>query len=148
MSRSGRGKADSEVPGELVEAYLATHYRVGSGADAFTLRIGEPSPALVRLYAANGHACAAFITAWNPLSIPQPPQVNSAAHARLCEALERHGIPFIEGAGVDPGGGWREQSVLALGLAREPAKELGRAYRQNAIVWVGGDAVPRLCLLR
>jgi hypothetical protein len=33
-------------------------------------------------------------------------------------------------------------------LKLEAAKTLGRALRQNAIVWSDADAVPRLILLR
>ena len=138
----------SAVSRELIDAFLATHYRVTSDAAAFTLRIGEHSPALAALYARCGLRTAAFISACNPSSEPQSEAVNAAAHVSLREALERRGIGFIEGAGVAPDGSWSEQSVLALGISLEAAKALGDAFRQNAIVWVAEDAVPRLCLLR
>lgn len=41
-----------------------------------------------------------------------------------------------------------ERSYFALGLALEPAKEIGIQFGQDAIVWVGADAVPQLILLR
>ena len=45
-------------------------------------------------------------------------------------------------------GGPGEPSYLVFGLKLEAAKTLGRALRQNAIVWSDVDAVPRLILLR
>ena len=38
--------------------------------------------------------------------------------------------------------------AAALGLALEPAKTIGTHFNQDAIVWVGPDAVPQLILLR
>ena len=138
----------SVVPDDLIDAYRATHYRVGVGSDAFTLRIDERSPRLARLFDESAHRSAAFITACNPRSNRQRDELNAAAHARLCAELARQGFAFIEGAGVDPAGPWQEQSVLALGIALDAARKIGLAFDQNAIVWAGEDAIPRLCLLR
>jgi len=41
-----------------------------------------------------------------------------------------------------------EKSFFALGVDLETAKNLGICYQQNAIVWAGADAVPKLILLR
>lgn len=138
----------SAISDELIDAYLSTEYRVGSGPEGFTLCIGERSPRLVELYATHACRCAAFITAWNPRSERASDEENAAAHRRLCERLTQRAIAFIDGAGVDPERGWREQSALALGLAVEDAKALGCEFDQNAIVWSGADAVPHLYLLR
>ena len=55
----------------------------------------------------------------------------------------------IEGAGSDPAGDWPEEhSYFGLGVGLEDAKRLGVRFRQDAIVWTGRDAVPRLILLR
>jgi hypothetical protein len=142
------GARDSAVPRELIDAYLATDYRVGSRADSFILRIGEHSPALAALCERCGEQSAAFISACNPYSERQIAAVNAAAHARLCVELECRGMLFIEGAGVAPAGKWQEQSVLVLGVSLDTAKDLGRRFEQNAIVWIGPDAIPQLCLLR
>ena len=45
-------------------------------------------------------------------------------------------------------GEWEsEDSFLVLGISLEGAQELGAAYGQNAIVWCGEDAIPKLVLL-
>lgn len=75
--------------------------------------------------------------------------MNATAHARLGAELAAAGYRVVEGAGEDPEGRWpAERSYLVLGMALEAAKEIGRRYGQNAIVWVGADAAPELLLLR
>ena len=55
----------------------------------------------------------------------------------------------MDGAGADPTGAWpAEKSFLALGVGEEAARNLGNCFHQDAVVWVGPDAVPRLLLLR
>jgi hypothetical protein len=41
-----------------------------------------------------------------------------------------------------------ERSVFAYGMDKASACAVGRQFRQDAIVWVGADAVPQLVLLR
>ncbi len=92
---------------------------------------------------------AAFLTACNPGSEPQPTEVNAQAHARLGAELTAAGYRLVQGAGEDPTGVWTaESSYLVLGMALDAAQEVGRRYGQNAIVWAGADAVPELVLLR
>lgn len=140
----------SEIPAEKIKAYLDTHYRFGQGIDLITLRIDTHAEALSRLCASSGCACGVFITAYNPLGQSQYINANQAAHARLgieLEALAPGRV--IEGAGADPTGEWpEEKSFFALGVDLDAARELGIRYKQDAIVWVGKDAVPRLILLR
>ncbi len=63
--------------------------------------------------------------------------------------LGRRSLAYIEGIGQHPSKQWPgEASYLVFGLELEAAKTLGRALRQNAIVWSDADAVPRLILLR
>lgn len=155
----------SEVSDDLVAAYRSTDYRIElnteSGFDAFILRVDLHSEPLARLFAVSGHRFAAFITACNPFSLPQSPEANLTACARLRERLNRqlrgHATPanqlvqaslIIEGTGCDPSGAWpAEKSFLALGLDIEASQAIGREFGQNAIIWSGPDAIPRLILL-
>jgi hypothetical protein len=153
----------SEISAGLVAAYRATEYRVGSetgsdgesGSDSsrtFILHIDQYSESLSRLLAASGHQCAAFITACNPFSVHQSREANHAVCARLRDELIRraaHPEQIIKGESRDPSGAWpEEKSFLALGLDLETSQVLGREFGQNAIVWAGADAIPRLILLR
>lgn len=141
--------AQSEIPRDKIEAYEATHYRVGSGPDAFVLRIGQHSPELERLYLANELQNGLFITAFNPLGQKQGDDTNASAHALLGAHLHRLSRAVIEGSGADPTGAWSpEASYLALGIGAERGRDLGRLYRQDAVVWVDEGAIPQLLLLR
>ena len=141
--------AQSEISCEKIRAYLGTDYRVGHGTDAITLRINTRSESLLLLYASSSCHCGTFITACNPYGATLSAEINEAAHKRLGAELSALACKVIEGAGVDPNGEWpEEQSYLGLGVDLVPAKELGKRYRQDAIVWMEADAVPKLILLR
>ena len=139
----------SEIPADLIARYRAADYRAGSGSAAIMLRIDQYSESLSQLLATSGQQCAVVITACNPRSRPQSPAANRAADAHLREELRRHTDQVIEGTGSDPSGAWLpEQSLLALGVDLATAQTLGEQFGQNAIVWAGADAIPRLILLR
>jgi hypothetical protein len=141
--------AHSGVPPEKIEAYLETEYRFGEGIDVVTLRIDRRSEELARLYASSGAACGVFVTAYNPFGQARDIDTNEAAHMRLATDLRAMSARVTEGAGADPSGAWpEEKSFFALGVDLEAARQLGIRYRQDAIVWVGADAVPKLILLR
>ncbi len=74
----------------------------------------------------------------------------TSPHARLREELKVLAPGrVIEGAGAAPTSGRQEEeSFFALGLDLDAARDLGTRYKQDAIVWVGEDAVPKLILLR
>lgn len=138
----------SVINEELLKAYRTTHFNV-IGPPRFTLQIGDPSRQLSELYRAHKVATAAFLTAWNPHSKEMPQAENDRAQAQLETDVNSLAAAVLPGLGQDPYCEWPgEPSVLALGLSRDVAKSLGAQYRQNAIVWIGGNLVPELVLLR
>jgi hypothetical protein len=139
----------TQIPPATVQAYLETEYRVLADAP-FTLRIDARSAALAALYETTGASCSAFITAWNPFSEPaSDPLANDEAQRALRTTVAQRGLSIIDGIGQHPSGEWPgEASLLVLGLEQETAQELGRQFRQNAVVWCGADAIPQLILLR
>ena len=142
-------KDRSAIPADVLRAYRETDYRAGTGAAAIRLRIDERADALARLYDTSGQRCALFITACNPFGEPHGVHDNEAAHIRLRAVLDTLTEHVIEGAGAHPAGDWpEEKSFLALGIDLDTARDLGREFSQNAIVWAGHDLVPRLVLLR
>ncbi len=139
---------ESRLPEGLIEAYLKTEYRAVVDGAAITLRIGAQSSGILSLFEQSNTGCAAFITAENPYSEPQTPEVNAERQQQLGSDLSAMGITYFpgEGRGEDPV--WApEASFLALDMDRQAAINLGRKYGQNAIVWVGSDGVPDLLLL-
>ena len=134
---------------QLRRAYLATCFRVTEASPPFTLRIGERSAELLDLFTSSDVASAAYLTAWNPRSEMQADDVNAAAQAQLVARLVAVGHRCLAGIGLDPSGQWPgEASVLALGVGREQAGEIGREFGQNAVVWIGAGGVPELVWLR
>ena len=139
---------DSVIDAGLIQAFRETHYQV-HGAEPFTLRVDEPSAALAAAHKRFRTDCSAFITACNPFSEDVGAASNARRHADLGLELARRSLAHIEGIGQHPSNQWPgEASYLVFGLKLEAAKTLGRALRQNAIVWSDADAVPRLNLLR
>jgi hypothetical protein len=131
----------------LLAAYRRTEYRVDDAGCAFVLRIDVPSEALRACHDAFAVTCSTFITAWNPRSVQTPREQNEAAMARLEQALTVMGCRWLRGEGVDPDGDWPgEPSYLALGVHQASAVKLARRFDQNAIVWSGADATPRLVM--
>ena len=138
----------SELDASLVAAYRETECRVTEG-EPLVLRVDELCPALLGLYRAKNVSCAAFRTAYNPFSQELTDAENALRQTDLASELKRRSLSYFEGVGQHPSGDWPgEPSFLALGLALEAARSLGKAYEQNAMIWCGADAVPNLVLLR
>lgn len=79
----------------------------------------------------------------------QSDEANERGHAELASMLYDHVLQAVEGSGSEEGTEWpAEKSYFALGLQLDTAKQIGRHFDQDAIVWVGADAVPQLILLR
>ena len=140
------------IPEDVITAYRLASYRAGSGRSAITLRVDQYSEALSQLFATSNHRCAAFITACNPFGAREDPDANMRACAALRERLVSYAAKpgqIIESMGIDPSGTWpTEMSFLVLGLNLDTSRALGMEFSQNAIVWAGADAIPRLILLR
>jgi hypothetical protein len=139
----------TQIHPDKVLAYLATEYRLGHTEHDIILNIGVRSERLAALFTASGVACSAFLTAYNPRGAIQSDEANDRGHAELAAMLRDQALRFIEGCGSEAGTEWpAEKSYFALDLQLDAAKQIGRHFYQDAIVWVGVDAVPQLILLR
>ena len=131
-----------------LRAYRETHYRV-LGDAPMTLRIDQASTPLAALHRALGVASSAFITAANPFSQRCDDNANARRQQALAQDVVQRGLRAIDALGEHPSNGWpAEPSFLVPGLSLADARMLGAKYGQNAVVWSGEDAVPRLVLLR
>lgn len=141
-------RAQSAIEPDLIAAYKATEYLV-NGAPPFGLQVGSQCQELLALYKKSRVDCCAFISACNPFSEQLDPAVNIDRQAGVVHEVQGRGLSFIAGIGQHPSNNWPgEPSFLVLGLSMEAAKPMGRKHGQNAIVWCGPDALPRLVLLR
>jgi hypothetical protein len=83
------------------------------------------------------------------LGVQRSDELNTSAHKRLANMLTELGKEIIEGSGSEEGSYWpAEKSYFALGLIRKDAIGIGRLCEQDAIIWIGENAVPELVLLR
>ena len=115
----------------------------------FILKIGIRSEDMQILFNNFYQNCAVFITAFNPYGVQQDTEANLAAHQRLGEHLKSLTNLVLEGEGLDPTGEWPgEKSYLTLGINRETAILLSTRAHQDAVVWIGSDAIPELLLTR
>ncbi len=131
----------------LIAAYEKALYVV-FGRPELVIRIGEPNPDLDELLEAEGASTAAFITAANPGGVATSAWKNEIANAALVETQTKAGYRCFEGEGRDPQGRWKpERSALVVGIPRADTESVGRAFGQNAIVFVEKGRAPELLLL-
>lgn len=100
------------------------------------IKVGTATPALDALLAAQATASWCFVTAANPASERLPEAENLERNRVLLAELEAAGLVVWPGEGRGAEGTWPpEPSFLVLGLDRARARELGRRYGQNAVVF-------------
>jgi Protein of unknown function (DUF3293) len=139
----------SDVSPDLIQAYKDAYYCVFMKEKRFDLRIGEKSEFLQSLCMESGSKSALFITAYNPEGIAHPSDENIKFQRELGDIAANIADLIFEGEGGDPSGIWPpEQSYLIIGVDRSTSIELGKRFRQNAILWIGSDYIPELVMLR
>ena len=136
---------------DLWEAYLRAEYEVGHPGNRLRLQVGEPAAGLARLVpepfmATFGPETSwAYLTAWNPGSVIHMEFVNRQKQEDLELFLRGAGYAVLPGVAHDPRGEWPdEECIMAFGLGWENALQLGRTFRQNAILAGLGEDVVQL----
>ena len=131
---------------ELQIAYANTSYRLLEHAD-IVLRVGQFSPELLNLLNDFEAKTAAFVTAWNPFSNPLPKAENQKLNQDLLSWIRECELVCFEGIGEGDDGRWPgEESFLIIGIDRATTLQLGKTFKQNAVIWVGSSAVPELLI--
>jgi len=119
----------------LQAAYQATSYLVDGPGGRFAIRTGQPSPEANSLLDVFHVQTWAFVTACNPGSRPQTPEVNEQRHQDLVDVVKGR-FPFFTGAGQGEAGDWpAERSLLILGISRVDARQLALQFGQLALVF-------------
>jgi hypothetical protein len=132
---------------ELHDAYLATDYEVTTPEGIVTLRADGPPVGDPRAMAVIAGRRITVVTAWNPRSVAQSPDVNAAANARLRADLQARGWTFWDAVGRSrpvSGGGdpatvaWFEDSFAVVDVDPDQVRQLAHTYGQIAVcVWDG-----------
>lgn len=116
---------------ELIQAYKQTSFNVYE--PLITIKVDEKNTKLDELLKSYNLHEWAYITAWNPYSEVTSLTINEQRNQELKADLTKYVIFEGEGVGTDPH--WLpEKSFLVFGITREEAIDIGRTYRQNAIV--------------
>lgn len=140
----------SAVPQQLVDSYVNTIYRIDFVPQSLGLRIDEFSqPLAALLLQQTNRQGSAIISAYNPFSGQLFEAQNLQAHEQLRLWLCNHAYSIVAGRNIDPSGRWPdEKSFFIFDIDLNTAQTIGSQFGQNAIVWIGTDATPRLLLLR
>ena len=130
------GAAEREL---LKKAFCATRYEAFGLGYELSLRVDQPHPELDALLLKTSRTDWAFLTAWNPRSIPTDAQQNSKANkeleTKLGELRDEEGRPLLilPGRGVGPDPNWPpEESFLVLGISNAQAATLCEHFNQWA----------------
>ena len=135
----------SILSASTLASYLSADYRVQAGAQTFSLHIGESSADLRRLFEEQAVDQAVLVTACNPYGELYSPSHNAELLAGLHRHLEQQGYKFLPSAGVGTEEGWPDEpGFLVLEVALPAARQLCEQFRQNAVVTIAGDGIPRL----
>ena len=74
---------------------------------------------------------------------------NKKNNQQLELILKNQKLQFIRAEGICPDNNWPgEKSFLVLGMTLAAAKDLGKKFKQNAIVWSDQSTISQLILLR
>ena len=131
---------------ELLAAFRSTLYLVDLPAGRVQLQVDVPCEPLLQWLQAQGHFCAALLTAHNPAALRRDARANQAAQQHLHELLRERRLEFHDGCNVDPRQRWpAERSVLVADLPLPQAHKLAVHFGQLAFLWCDAAAVPRLC---
>jgi hypothetical protein len=147
-SSTSRGTVWRTMDDALIEAYRRTTFLAETPSGRLRLRIGKRSSELDAFLTAHGATTWAFVTAFNPGSVPLSVEENSARQIELETVAAGQGFVCYRGEGIGDDGVWPpERSVLVLGIDRESAERLGRRFGQVAIVFgeLGHEAELVMC---
>ncbi|HEV8694266.1 MAG TPA: DUF3293 domain-containing protein [Lysobacter sp.] len=130
---------------ELVAAYASAEYAVVLDGDALQLHVGAPASDLEAYWPAQQYA---FITAWNPASIPHSDAANETANEALVARLDAMGLPRQPAHAYDRTGEWREAGWLVTDIDTCALDLLAREFGQAGVLaWRYGEPVRLRMLL-
>jgi hypothetical protein len=145
----GVSDTQSEIPINVITAYRLAYYTFQTDAESIDFAIDRFCPGIAELFKKLRQQTAVCITAYNLLGQELSEPENEAASEELRNALMEQGWSVFSAVGRGPEGNWGpEPGYMFFGVTCKQAKQLGGRFHQNAVVWIGPNAVPKLVLLR
>ena len=121
----------------LLEAYRTTRFVAYDDDRQVAATIGEQVPEMDALLHRLAARSGVFITAWNPRSIVQPPEINAAAAARLAARVAAEGFRALPHRGISADPAWHpEEGLFVLDIDFDYAVAMAADFGQNAITAV------------
>lgn len=128
---------------DLETLYRTADYVIDDAGVNLTIRMDCENSGLRDLLRERNASSWAFLTAYNPNSLPATAEQNADAQAELVRIVELEGYEYFHGFGT--GEGWDpELSLFILDIPLERAASLGTAFGQSAILWGETDLQPIL----
>jgi hypothetical protein len=134
---------------DLETLYRRAIYVVDDGDVKITIRLGHENTELSDYLATLKASTWAFLTAFNPNSLPATLEQNTARQAELIQLVEQHGYSYLHGYGT--GKDWlREASIFIIDIPHTEAIKLAQKFHQSAILWGEIGIEPELvwCVVR
>ena len=139
----------SLIPKALIQAYSATDFIAHLPDGECVLRVDVRNAVLAQFLKDHETTNASYITAWNPYSRIFETADNEQATIQLKSVISELELTSYPCDGHDPTGQWADEpGFLILGAKRSKLRSIGRRFRQNAIIIVGRNGIPKLELLR
>lgn len=129
---------------DLARAYVAADYAVDLGTAWQPVQVGAGAADLEIAWPAPSYA---FITAWNPASLPRGERENRDADARLCTRLDEAGAGRTPMRAQDARGAWLEPGWLVGGLDADAIDALAREFGQAGVLFWERASPVRLRML-
>jgi hypothetical protein len=121
---------------ELIQAYSDTNYILENG---IRFNVDSENKQLSEFMLKNEITQAAFITAYNPLSVESNPKLNQEKHEKLGASLSKK-YKVTQGAGSDAQEIWPpEPSYFVHNIDYSKAVQLAQEFNQLAFVFVNQD---------
>ena len=139
------GNKSEGIDQELQIAYEQACYRLFEPPVLF--KINEQNDALCQLLKKHNSSSAFFITAFNPGSKLYSLSENNKNQERLQQQLVRITSIFYKGQSECTKGTWPiEESFLVLNISKNQAIEIGKHFKQMAIVEINHTGLSGLLL--
>ncbi|QKX06434.1 DUF3293 domain-containing protein [Aquimarina sp. TRL1] len=132
----------------LYNAYLETTYQISQGSLPISLKIGHKNGRFKKWCEEKKVLSWAIITAYNPYSMLCSNVENENRQQILKTYLVQNKLCSINALGVPADANWEaEKSLFIYNLTIDKAKQIGKLFEQNAIVYGNILTPPRLCVL-